>query len=300
MGIFVVLLVLSGCAPRDENVVVLYTSQDQVYVEPVIQLFEARTGIRVLPVFDSEAVKAVGIANRLLLEKPNPRCDVFWNNEELRTRQLEAKGVFDESIPIERTGFRTRRIVINTNLISASEAPRTFAEFADPKWKGRFVMAYPQFGSTATHVHVLREIWGEERWSEWCRAVAENDPMMVDGNSVVMRIVGAGEAAVGMTDWDDIEAGKREGLPIAGMPVSEDSLMLFNTVAIVDGAPHPENARVLWEFLSGSEAAALLEGRAFEGVMPTGPLMPLEPGVWSRVVASLESVNDVLSEVFLR
>jgi molybdate transport system regulatory protein len=84
-------VVLSGCGRSASNVVVIYTSQDEVYAEPILREFEKETGLQVQPVYDSEAVKTVGLVNRLLTERNNPQCDVFWNNEEFRTRQLAAR-----------------------------------------------------------------------------------------------------------------------------------------------------------------------------------------------------------------
>src|ERR1041384_7915842 len=72
------------------NVVVVYASQDQVYAEPILKTFEKETGTRVRAVYDSEAVKTVAIANRLLAERKHPQCDVVWGNEELRTAGASA------------------------------------------------------------------------------------------------------------------------------------------------------------------------------------------------------------------
>ena len=77
--------------------VVVYVAQDQVYAEPLLAQFTSETGIRVAAVYDSEAVKSVGLANRLLAERNHPQCDVFWGNEELRTRQLAAQGVWRDT-----------------------------------------------------------------------------------------------------------------------------------------------------------------------------------------------------------
>src|SRR4051794_11162892 len=68
------------------HAVIVYTSQDQEYAEPIFNNFTKQTGIKVRPVYDNEAAKTVGLVNRLIAEKNNPQCDVFWNNEELRTR----------------------------------------------------------------------------------------------------------------------------------------------------------------------------------------------------------------------
>src|SRR5438067_2104074 len=78
----------SGCDTHQNNAVVVYTSQDQVYAEPILKRFTARTGIPVAAVYDSESVKTAGLVNRLKAESAHPQCDVFWNNEELLTRHL--------------------------------------------------------------------------------------------------------------------------------------------------------------------------------------------------------------------
>src|SRR5436853_4039507 len=92
----IILAFASGCHASKENAVVIYTSQDQVYAEPIFRSFTAETGIEVLPVFDTESVKTAGLANRLRFEKSNPQCDVFWNNEEMHTRFLERDGLVQE------------------------------------------------------------------------------------------------------------------------------------------------------------------------------------------------------------
>src|SRR5687768_1215774 len=111
--VFALAGVLSSCSPKSPEVVV-YASQDQVYAEPILQEFSRQTGIKARAVYDSEAVKTVGLINRLLAEKSNPQCDVFWNNEALRTHQLEERGVVEKWAAF---GHRSRRIVINTNLL---------------------------------------------------------------------------------------------------------------------------------------------------------------------------------------
>ena len=71
--ILVALLAVTGyfaftLNPSSKEEVIVYTSQDQVYAEPIFREFEKETGIKVRPVYDSEAVKTVGLANRLLAE----------------------------------------------------------------------------------------------------------------------------------------------------------------------------------------------------------------------------------------
>src|SRR2546428_12501778 len=214
---------------KGRRVVVAYCAQDQVYAEPIFRDFEKQTGIKVRAVYDSEAVKTVGLANRLVAERKHPQCDVFWGNEEMRTRQLADQKVFRETNGWAAFGYRSRRIVVNTNLVSLASAPRFLRELTNQTWRGKLALAYPQFGTTATYFHALRQLWGQPHWEAWCRALAANRPLLVDGNSVVVRVVGSGQASVGLTDSDDVAAGIREGLPLAPLPVTEATLLIPNT-----------------------------------------------------------------------
>jgi iron(III) transport system substrate-binding protein len=80
---------------RTRREVIVYTALDRQFSEPILKEFEERTGIEVRPVFDAEAVKTVGLVNRIIAERARPQCDVFWNNEVLRSIQLNREGVVE-------------------------------------------------------------------------------------------------------------------------------------------------------------------------------------------------------------
>src|SRR5580692_9523186 len=95
--LFAVVVALTGCRGRQSQIVIVYTSQDEVFAEPILADFEKETGIQVRAVYDSEAVKTVGLVNRLLTERDQPQCDIFWNHEEFRKRQLGREQNFRET-----------------------------------------------------------------------------------------------------------------------------------------------------------------------------------------------------------
>ncbi len=287
-----VLLLLTSCKPGGP-IVVVYASQDQVYAEPILDQFSRETGVRVRAVYDSEAVKTVGLVNRLLVEARKPRCDVFWNNEELRTRQLEARQAVSAWVAV---GFRSRRVVINTNLLQV--VPQSLLELTNLAWKGKVALAYPLFGTTATHFLALRQHWGKHGWEQWCRALAANHPFLVDGNSVVVQLVGRGEAAIGLTDSDDIAAGQRQGLPIAALPLSEEAFLIPNTIALIRGAPHPTEAQRLFDYLQNPEALnALVNANALEGTNKVRDGLGVN---WDGLLRDLDSATATLRTIFLR
>ena len=292
-------LLLYCCSCRQqEREVILYTSQDQQFAEPILAEFTRQTGLKVRTVFDSEAVKTVGLANRLLAEASHPQCDVWWSNESLRTRQLMRRGALDTNTFTE-FGFRSRRIVINTNRLALAAAPRSLLELTNAAWRGKVALAYPMFGTTSAQFIALRQHWGATNWEQWCRALAANQPFLVDGNSVVVKLVGRGEALVGLTDSDDVAAAQQEGRPVAALPLSAESVLIPNSIALVRGAPHAEAGRRLCEYLR-SEAvvtqlivAAALEGGAIE----TQPHLNVDRNL---VADDLEAATEALRRIFLR
>lgn len=295
------LVCLAGCGKGARPTVVVYASQDQVYAEPILKEFTRQTGLEARAVYDSEAVKTVGLANRLLAERSRPRCDVFWSNEELRTRQLAAQNVFRETNGWVAVGYRSRRLIVNTNFLPLARAPRSLTELTNAAWRGKVALAYPLFGTTATHFLALRQHWGQPRWEAWCQALQRNAPLVVDGNSVVAKLVGRGEAWVGLTDSDDFAAVRREGAPVAALPLTDELLLIPNTLAVVRQAPHSAAAQQLWEYLQRPAvvdklvAAGALEGQASGAVAaPT-----LKPN-WDLLLAELSPATEQLKRIFLR
>lgn len=294
------------------KVVVVYCAQDQTYAEPILRDFEETTGIRVKAVYDSEAVKTVALANRLLAERDRPQCDVFWGNEEMRTRQLAAFNVWRETGPFTTFGARVRCLVINTNRITAASRltgtttgqapPGSLLDLTNAVWRGRVAVAFPQFGTTATHFHVLRQVWGDELWQAWCRGLLANGARIVDGNSTVVRMVGRGEAWIGLTDTDDVEAGQREGLPVTRGPDLPGTLLFIpNTVGMVRGAPHPENAQRFADYLQQPDTVQrlLAAGAIQYAQVPLQGEAGLQPD-WEQLLEDLDSTTATLNELFLR
>ncbi len=302
LGALLFPLLKRGCAPAPKgDQVIAYCAQDQDYAEPILREFTKQTGVKAPAVYDSEAVKTVGLANRLLAERPHPRCDVFWGNEEMRTRQLAAQGVFRETNGWAAFGYRSRRIVINTNRLSVASAPRSLLDLTNETWRGKVALGYPQFGTTATHLHALRQHWGDATWEAWCRALAAHKPFLVDGNSVVVKTVGRGDAWIGLTDSDDISAGQAEGMPIAALPMTEETLLIPNTAGLVRGGPHPEAAQRLFVFLQQREVVEqLVAAHALEGASAQEIAIPTLKVNWDALLRDLEDTTTRLNTIFLR
>jgi iron(III) transport system substrate-binding protein len=308
LWIVVVFAVLSGLllplvfpfrADRSQAVIV-YAAQDQVYAEPILKDFEKQTGIKVRAVYDSEATKTVAIANRLLAERDHPQCDVYWGNEELRTHQLASRNIFRETNGWAAFGYRSRRMAVST-AAGASGAPDSLVELTNPAYRGKVALAYPLFGTTAAHFLALRQHWGESNWLAWCRALAANKPFLVDGNSVAVKFVARGEAVIGLTDSDDIAAEIREGARVKALPISGETLLIPNTVAVVRHAPNPKAAQRLFDYLQTSAVTGrLVQAGALEGARAADMLSSTLKPDWEVLLRELETGTAEMQRVFLR
>jgi iron(III) transport system substrate-binding protein len=294
----IVLLTVMGCG-KAERVVVVYTSQDQMYAEPVFSNFWRQSGIKVLPIFDSESIKTAGLVQRLLAERNHPRADVFWSNESMMSHFLVERGVLDTNA-WTRVGFRTRRLIVNTNVVPVAEIPKSIEDLTSPKWRGRIALAYPLYGTTAAHMVALRQGWGDEKWKAWCEKLVANKPFVVDGNSIVVKLVGSGEAAIGLTDSDDFAAGKQNGLPITSVAVglvpepTGGCIRIFNSIGILNSPPHPAEAKAFFDYVQSEGALnGLLTANALEGTISESRLDVVQTKV-------VEETREMLQKIFAR
>lgn len=282
------LLVLLSVAPaalgcgRARPEVVLYVAVDDEFARPIYTEFERESGITVRAKTDTEAAKTVGLVNLLLQEARSGRvrCDVFWNNEILGTLRLrqagalepvqvpEVAGIPDTFRASDATwhalGARARILLVNTRLLTRDEYPQTVVELAEPRWRGRFAIANPLFGTTATHMVCLFEQMGPQQARDWLEQLWQNEPMVVPGNRHVAEAVAAGRVPVGLTDTDDALGQIRRGAPVEIVFPDQQgvgTLFIPTTVALIKQAPHRSEAVQLVRYLLRPEVeAALAEG----------------------------------------
>ena len=259
--------------------VVLYCSVDQNIAEPIVAAFQKRTGIEVLARYDTEASKTVGLVQRLRSEARagRPTADVFWSSEVFYTIRLAREGLLEPYVPPTAEdlparfidpqrrwhGFalRARVIAYNTRRVRAEEAPRRLEDLLDARWRGRVVMAAPEFGTTGGDVASWFVHYGTERAEEILRGLKAGGVRLVDGNSTAVRAVARGQADVCLTDTDDVYAAQRNGWPVAMNFLDqggEGVLVIPNTVALVRGGPHPAEGKALVAFLLSARAEEML------------------------------------------
>lgn len=324
---------LGGCRrTSDAPSVVVYTALDQIYSDAILEAFAHETGIKVKPVYDTEAAKTVGLANRIIAEAAHPQCDVFWNNEVVRTVGLQRRGLLEpyespaaSDIPASYkdadgywTGFaaRARVLIVNTNLCRDLPENISVQEMVQARWTGKVALAYPLFGTTSTHAAAWFTSWGPANARDYFERLKANTVVVVDGNAAVKDLVARGEVPIGFTDTDDAYAAIQERRPVRMVFPDQGAdqsgtLVIPNTVSMIKGCPHPEEARKLIDFLVSRRVEELL-ARCGSAQMPVRPGVPVPEGVpnlgsikamevdWGKVSESVEESAKFLSSLFIR
>lgn len=330
------LLSLGSCSKDDSNTVVLYSSMDEGAIRPILAEFEKRAGMKVLLVGDTEATKTTGLVTRVMVEKDRPKADVWWSSEALGTMKLSNAGLFAPYTskgneadfaggwPAELRGLdhdwyglapRPRVFAYHTGRVAAGDVPRTLADLTQGKFKGRVGMARPEFGTTRGHIDALRLVAGDAAVSAWLDAMKANDLRLYDGNSAVVRAIAHGEIDVGITDRDDVNAGKANGWPVAAafetrgdvtkagaspmglLAVGTGTFMTPSTVAILRGARHVLAATMLVDFILSADTERMLAGSDWASV-PVRPAVAREfpaLAVPEPLMVDWESVVDSAS-----
>jgi iron(III) transport system substrate-binding protein len=325
MLIAVALAVLAGGCGEASREVVVYTSVDQVFSEPVFKDFERQSGIRVKAVFDTEETKSTGVLNRLIAEAKNPRADVFWSGDPVRPFLLIWRGLVEPyhspnaaEIPAQFkspdgawTGFaaRARVLLVNRNRLAGRNAPQSVQDLADAKWKGEAALANPLFGTTTMHAAALFSILGDDEAKTFFQALKTNQVRIASSNGEVKRLVGAGEATFGLTDTDDANEALHDGAPVDIVYPDQEgmgTLVMPTAVVLLKGGPHSENGKKLVDFLLSSAVEGQMAQAAAH--MPLRADVPVPPNVrsvldirpmqvdFSQVAETMERIQPYLRE----
>jgi iron(III) transport system substrate-binding protein len=137
-------------------------------------------------------------------------------------------------------------ITYNTKMVSAAEAPKTWKDLLDPKWKGKMVTAHPGYsGVIATHVLALVHLHG---W-DYFKQLAQNQLMLVQSANDPSTVVTSGERVVAVNGGEySAYQLKKKGNPLEIVYPKEGVPLVVSPTAITSFAPHPSAARLFTDF----------------------------------------------------
>jgi iron(III) transport system substrate-binding protein len=259
-------------AARREGKVVWYTSIDLAVAEKIAKAFEAkyqgvavrveRSGAeRVFQRIGQEyasKIHAVDVAN-----SSDAAHFVAWKRDGwLAPCVPEDVARFYPAEHRDPDGlFATCRVTLsvigyNANLVKTEEAPKSFADLLDPKWKGKIVKAHPGYsGGTMTATFQTARDLG---W-EFYEKLARQNVMQVQSATDPPKKLALGERAV-MSDGAEyvLLLLKESGQPVEPVYASEGSPLIIGPNGIFRNAPNPNAARLFQSYSFSPEVQQLI------------------------------------------
>jgi iron(III) transport system substrate-binding protein len=268
------------------------------------------------PFIKPEVFRASGekVQTRFLVEnRANVHnADVFQTSivqvYQLKNAGLLAQYVSDESRSYPE-GFKDAQgtwtafyqipyvIGYNTKLIAPKDAPASYEDLANPRWKGLIGMETEEY---QWFYHLL-QIMGRDKGLDYMKKLAGQNLQMRKGHTLLAQLVGAGEIAIAVVVYSDrVERMKNKGVPIDWVRFKGPTISAINAASIPEKAPHPNSARLFVDFILSKDGQTLLRGLkripARPGVYPDPPSLTKGLNLYpARPEGMIESYSDTVA-----
>ena len=199
-------------AAKKEGKVVVYAAVPPQTMKVINDPFEKKFGIRV----EYWRASTTGILERALneLRVGKPGFDVVEGNKGPQLI-LRNEGAFEKFVPpsadkfprqfLEADGmltpwrFNPISLLVNTELVKRDELPKSLTDLLQPKWKGKIAIPDPARHTTTAQFLADLDKYDGIKWREFAKALAQQQPVLVESFAPIVNTVVRGEAALGIT-----------------------------------------------------------------------------------------------------
>ena len=157
----------------------------------------------------------------------------------------------------------TLPIAYNSKAVSAKDAPKSWEELADPKWKGKKIIIEARLVPFA----MLGTEWGKEKAMDLVKKILAQQPIIVQGGTTVANALAGGQVSIAVGTYAfTIEGLKKRGAAVdwtAPSPLP----VLTSAEGVLKTAPHPNAARFFAGWMGTAEAQKIrysIRGQSME------------------------------------
>jgi iron(III) transport system substrate-binding protein len=144
-------------------------------------------------------------------------------------------------------------LAYNTNKVKPEQAPKSWKEFIDSKWKGQSVVGHPGFsGFVGTWVVQMTKLYGWDYFEQLAKLKPHVGRSIIDTVTVLV----SGERSIGASPSALVLRNAAQGNPVAVSYPEEGSVLMISGSAIMKNSKHPNAAKLFMEFLYSKENAA--------------------------------------------
>lgn len=258
-------------AAKAEGKVVFYTATDVAVAEKLAELFE-----KTYPGIDVQVERAGSerVFQRIGQEISSGinNADVIETSDAVHFEYFKRQGWLQAAVPQEVAdkwpaderdpdgyfaAYRAHLSVLayRSDLLSEADAPKTWTDLLDPKYKGKMVKAHPGYsGTVMTATYVLSELLG---W-DYFEKLGQQDVMQVQSSTEPPKKLAQGERPLEVDGNEyNIFRLQEEGVPIRIVYPEEGTPLAVGNAGILSKAPNPNAAKLFYSFLFSLDAQQL-------------------------------------------
>lgn len=254
--------------------VTVYHSHPADWTEPLFREFEEQTGIKVNVV----SAGTGELLARIQAEQENPLGDIIWGGdaasyvgfqEEYMQPYVSPEAASFPEQYQDPNGYwvafnvEPSVVIYNTKLVSEADAPKSWADVCDPKFKGQIATADPAKSSTGfvALVSMMRAVGGDDDTKAFeglDRLVRNLDGKVQSSSSLTYKTVVDGEYMIGLTYEEAAIKYVRSGADIAIVYPEEGQNVALVPIGIIEGCKNEDNAKAFIDFALSKDVQAQL------------------------------------------
>jgi len=216
------------------------------------------------------------VFERVRAERNRPQADLWWGAAHTTFQQAAEENLlapyrptWADKVPATSRDPQDRWygtyetpevIVYNSEAVSPAEAPKDWDDVLDPKWRDKILIRSPSpsdsmraiFGAMIWRYY--KETSSPDKGYDWLRRLDANvHEYTADGTLMVQKLVRR-EGLISLWDMPDVKLYQGKGLPLAYTIPTSGTPVVIDAIAIIRGAPHEEEAKRFYEFVTTSES----------------------------------------------
>jgi len=263
-------LLLAACAGDDRTVLTVYSPHGKELLEHYERQFEQAN-----PTVDVQWVDmgSQEVLDRVRAEGANPQADVWFGapaevfERAARENLLAAyTPSWASTVPAEArdsagfwfgTYLTPEVIAYNSEAVTAADAPKDWDDVLDPKWRGKVVIRDPIASGSmraifgAILARSIRQTGNTAAGWDWLRRLDANTREYTLNPTILYQKLGRQEGVISLYNMPDIATlEQRTKIPVRYVIPSSGTPLLVDAIAIMRGAPHPEQAKAFYEFVT--------------------------------------------------
>lgn len=274
MMFFSVEMAMAAANSDLEDRLVIYSTHPENMLAVIADGFTEKTGVKV------DFINLKGeLADRVRAEKKNPQADIMYGGPSSLYIDMAREDIFEKTVttwgPELNPAYKDKNdrwygvmltpvvIFYNHQVMSAEDAPKSWADLTDPKYRGKIISRDYVSSSQRAAVCALLDNYSQKAsfaaGVDYLKKLDANTKNYYGSGSLHFQAIGKKEAAVSYGVLNAIIDNKiKNAMPLQIVDAQEGAIILTDAVAVIKNSPNPKAGAAFLEYAGSAEVQVIL------------------------------------------